>query len=216
MHFEVLVEDQSGEELLRGILPKLINESHTYRIISYKGIGFLPKNLKASDDPKLKSLLNNLPKMLKAYSKTQNNYSMCVFVICDLDTKCLRKFRNQLLKVADSIDSQLKVRFCIAVEEMEAWLLGDISAVTKAYPDSKMRILSNYENDKICGTWELLADAIYRGGSKALKKHSYSVIGKEKRLWAENIAPHINVDNNQSPSFNYFRLKIREILSPDE
>ena len=41
--------------------------------------------------------------------------------------------------------------------------------------------------------------------------HFY-VIGKEKSTWAEKIAPEMNVDKNASPSFCYFRDKIRELI----
>lgn len=47
MHFEILIEDKSGEEALNILLPKMINiEQHTFKIHSYKGIGQIPKNLK--------------------------------------------------------------------------------------------------------------------------------------------------------------------------
>ena len=61
-------------------------------------------------------------------------------------------------------------RFCLAIEEGEAWLLGDIPAIKKAYPQARDAVLNGYGNDSICGTWELLADAVVRGGSTALDK----------------------------------------------
>ena len=36
-------------------------------------------------------------------------------------------------------------------------------------------------------------------------------MGREKSDWAENIAPHMDVDANASPSFRYFRDKIRDL-----
>ncbi len=49
MHYEILVEDASGKIALKAILEKILGpngQDHTYRIISYKGIGHIPKNLK--------------------------------------------------------------------------------------------------------------------------------------------------------------------------
>ena len=42
MHFEILVEDQSGQKTLENIVPKMIGEKHTYKIHWYKGIGRIP------------------------------------------------------------------------------------------------------------------------------------------------------------------------------
>ena len=72
-------------------------------------------------------------------------------------------------------------------------------------------MLSGYKNDSICGTWEVLADAVYTGGSSALKKQLWWSVGREKSAWSKKIAPLMDVDNNASPSFRYFREKLREL-----
>ena len=41
MHFEVLVEDQSGKKALDILIPKIIGDQHTFRVIEYRGIGGL-------------------------------------------------------------------------------------------------------------------------------------------------------------------------------
>ena len=49
MHFEILAEDASGKIALESIMQKVLGPSggnHTYKIISYKGIGRIPQNLK--------------------------------------------------------------------------------------------------------------------------------------------------------------------------
>ena len=51
---------------------------------------------------------------------------------------------------------------------------------------AKMFVLSSYVNDSICGTWEQLADSVYKGGSqRSFKSGVASVIGAEKSAWAE-------------------------------
>ena len=37
-------------------------------------------------------------------------------------------------------------------------------------------------------------------------------VGKEKETWAEHIAPHVDVEHNASPSFQYFRKQVRALL----
>ncbi|MCP4699741.1 MAG: hypothetical protein GY862_23255 [Gammaproteobacteria bacterium] len=51
MHFEILVEDASGKIVLQSILGKILGpngQDHSYKIISYKGVGRIPKNLKGT------------------------------------------------------------------------------------------------------------------------------------------------------------------------
>ena len=69
----------------------------------------------------------------------------------------------------------------------------------------------HFVNDSICGTWELLADAVVTGGSKALTTRGWQAVGKEKSIWAVRVAPLMDVEKNASPSFRYFREKLREL-----
>ena len=210
MHFEILVEDQSGKVALDILVPKIIGENHTFKIIDYKGIGRIPKNLKPGDASK-RILLANLPRLLAGYGKSWQEYPAVVIVVCDLDDKCLKSFRGELMGLLNTCNPPPETRFCIAIEEGEAWFLGDISAIKKAYPKAKGSVLSSYINDSICGTWEQLADSIYKGGSQRLSCQGWQAIGAEKSVWAENIAPLMDLDNNTSPSFNYFLGKLREL-----
>ncbi len=216
MHFEILVEDKSGEKMLNILLPLIIGEQHTYQIHSYKGIGHIPKNLKSRTAVSKRILLNQLPRLLRGYGNTFSkyplNYQAVVVVICDLDNECLKSFRQELFSVLDTCKPKPETRFCIAVEEGEAWLLGDIAAIKKVYLNANDKFLNGYQNDAICGTWELLADAIYVGGAEKLKNQPWNVIGRIKSEWAEQITPHLDIDRNISPSFCYFRDKIRELI----
>jgi len=219
MHFEILVEDQSGKKALDILVPKIIaiGSDNTVRVISYKGIGRIPRNLRGVTDPSKRILLDRLPKLLKGYGKTFDsdlpNYRRAVIVVCDLDNKCLRDFRQELLNVLNRCNPQPETRFCIAIEEGEAWLLGDLSAIKVAYPRAKEAVLDSYTNDSICGTWEKLADALYSGGKSALSKKGWQAVGAEKSKWAETIALKMDVGNNNSLSFCYFRNKLRELIN---
>ena len=218
MHFEIYVEDFSGKKALDILMPKIIGDGHTFEVFGYKGIGDkIPENLRGQTDPSKRVLLDRLPQLLRGRGKTHAtystlNYRAAIIVVCDLDDRCLKEFRQQLIAVLDACNPKPETRFCIAVEEGEAWLLGDISAVKTAYPRARSTVLNDYENDAICGTWEILADAVFKGGSEALKGQGYQAIGIEKSAWAENIAPHMDINNNASPSFQYFLKKIRELI----
>ncbi|MYB71369.1 MAG: DUF4276 family protein [Gemmatimonadetes bacterium] len=222
MHFEVLVEDQSGKKALDILIPKIIGagDQHTCEVHFYKGIGRIPRNLKSGTEASNRLLLDQLPKLLRGYGKTfadyppdyPPDYPAVVILVCDLDDKCLKEFRQELFTALNACNPKPETRFCIAIEEGEAWLLGDIAAIKAAYPKAKDNVLSRYKNDAICGTWELLADAVYQGGANELKKKGWATVGQEKSIWAERITPHMDVAINASPSFCYFHKKIRELI----
>ena len=51
VHFEIFVEDQSGKQALDILVQKIIEISkHTFRVIAYKGIGRIPKDIGAKAD----------------------------------------------------------------------------------------------------------------------------------------------------------------------
>ena len=218
MHFEILVEDISGKTALEILIPKIISsEQHTFNIHHYKGLGHIPKGLKSASEAKKRILLDQLPRLVQGYGKTFSKYAAdcpaVLIVICDLDDRCLSTFRRKLLDIVDKCNPQPKTQFCIAIEEGEAWYLGDLAAVKAAYPGAKEAVLNSYTNDSICGTWQKLADAVFSGGKQNLSKQGGHAIGLEKTNWANNIPPLMDVDNNLSPSFCYFRDKLRDLTS---
>ncbi len=211
MHFEILVEDQSGKKALDILVPGIVGEAHTFKVHSYKGIGRIPRDMKDAGDAGKRILLENLPKLLKGYGKTFRNYPAVVILVCDLDNKCLKAFRQELFGILDQCTPKPKTGFCIAIEEGEAWFPGDLNAIREAYPRARNNVLNSYINDSICGTWEMLADAVHKGGSSALTAKGWRAVGAAKSKWAEEISPRMDITNNASPSFCYFRDKLKKI-----
>ncbi|MBO6858809.1 hypothetical protein [Roseibium sp.] len=215
MHFEILVEDISGKVALEHLFPKIASAEDTFNIHPYKGLGRIPKNIFKDKHPKARILLEQLPRLLRAYGKTHANYPddylAAVVVVCDLDQKDFSTFLKELNNTLQTCLPAPITRFCIAIEEGEAWLLGDLAAIKAAYPAAKKQVLDSYVNDSICGTWEVLADAVYQGGATALKAKGSQAIGQEKSRWAENICPNMDIDTNNSPSFIHFREAIRNL-----
>ena len=213
MHFEVLVEDQSGSIALEHILEKILGTNyteHSWQIYAYRGIGRLPRNLRGVTDPKARILLDRLPTILQGYGRSLPD-TASVVVVVDSDEKNCIEFKQELVAVLNTCNPRPKTLFRIAIEEGEAWLLGDRAAVKAAYPNAKDSVLNNYVQDSICGTWEVLADAVHPGGSQNLKRQGYQVAGKAKSDWAGEIAPHMDVDSNQSKSFQVFRDGVRNL-----
>ena len=214
MHIEVLVEDSSGAKLLETLLPTLIGpqgDPNTWRVHAYKGIGRLPEGLSAKSDPAKRALLNQLPRLLSGYGKTQGIDA--VVVVLDSDRRNCRSFLAELNSLLDRCHPAPNTLFGLAIEEMEAWFLGDRTALLAAYPKAKRDVLARYEQDSVCGTWELLADAVHPGGSHSVKKVGWPLPGKIKHEWAENIGPHMDVARNRSPSFCRFRDGLQSLVA---
>jgi len=214
MHFELLVEDQSGSIAIEHILEKILGPNyteHSWRMHAYKGKGQLPNNLYEAPNPKNQLLLNNLPSLLRGFGKSLQGLPIAVIVVVDLDNDDCLRFKQDLLNVLTTCNPPPQTLFRIAIEEGEAWLLGDRAAVTAAYPNARDAVLNGYVQDSICGTWEILADAVYPGGSAQLKQSFYQVAGQAKSEWAEEIAPNLDIDANKSRSFQVFRDGVRNL-----
>ena len=213
IHLELLVEDRSGKIMLDNLLPMILQDvpNVTYIVHPYKGIGRVPQNLRPGSGGRGRMLLDALPKLLDGYGKTFANWPAemtgAVVLVCDLDDKQLEVFKEQLEGILEACSIQPETRFCFAIEEGEAWLLGDIPAIEMAYPKVRKDILQHYKNDAICGTWELLAAAL----SFEYKGAAWYECGQKKAEWAEKITPYMNVDANASPSFKYFVTTLRDL-----
>ena len=207
MYNQFLVEDKSSEQLIDILMQKftLMYPDTIYNCKSFHGIGgFTKKN--TVKETKTGHLLNDLATYLRGFNKSLQNFPSVIVIVLDNDDSNTDELRNSLEQVANQNMITVDHVFCIAVEEVEAWLLGDHEAIASAYPNVKQSVLHSYVQDSICGTWETLADAIYPGGYPKLMKNavSYRAIGIIKAEWSKNIAVYMKFDSNNSPSFNYF------------
>ena len=214
MHIEVLVEDSSGEKLLRMLIPLLIGphgDPHTWRLHEYKGIGRIPRGLVTKADPTKRILLDQLPKLLRGYGKTPGIDA--VVVVLDTDKRDCARFLAELKAVTTSCNPVPNTLFRLAIEEIEAWYFGDRDALLAAYPRAKLDVLGKYVQDSACDTWELLADAVHAGGSSAIKKAGWPLPGQVKHEWAKKIGPFMDPDRNISPSFQKLRDGLRQLIT---
>jgi hypothetical protein len=211
MHIEFLVEDSSGAKLMDILAPKIIGPfaaPHTWNIHSYKGIGKIPTTLHSATDARKRILLERLPLILRGYAKTPGIDA--VVVVVDSDRKNCQDFLNELRDLATE-SNRPDTLFRIAIEEVEAWYLGDQAAIQTAYNRAKLTLLTKYEQDTVCGTWELLADVVYPGGVKAVHKVGWPLPGNLKHEWAERIGTHMEISRNSSPSFNKLVSGLRRL-----
>ena len=216
MHFQFLIEDQSSAALIKILMQKISvgNSNVTFSCKAFKGLGGLTKK-NTVKETKTGKLLNDLAIYLRGFNKSLQGFPSAIFVVLDNDDRNTAEFREELNYVACQNNITVDHVFCIAVEEIEAWLLGDENAILEAYPAAKLAKLHTYVQDSICGTWEFLAEVVYPGGMVKLQRDcsSYMEIGRYKYEWAKNISVYMDIDHNNSPSFMYFISEINKRIS---
>jgi len=208
MHLEICVEDASGKILLENILPRIVRDDITWRVHGYRGIGRIPKGLQSTDNAEHRIILDSLPKLIRGCANTP--YVTALIIIVDTDSRDCKDFLKELKSVHQEIAPAANVIFRLAIEEMEAWLLGDPEAIKAAYSNVQEGPMKAYKQDSVCGTWEILADAVHPGGSAALIAAGWPAPGAAKCEWAANIPPHMDFGANKSPSFK----KLLQALAP--
>jgi hypothetical protein len=202
VNLEVLVEERSAEQALRVLLPRIVPNAD-FEVRVFRG--------------KI-DLLKRLPDRLKGYATWITRANTCLVVLVDRDDDCLKLKADMeqmasaagLLTVAAvSLSRQAEVLNRIAVEELEAWFFGDISALCAAYPwvPASLGQRAKYRCPDVIlgGTWEAL--------EHVLQEHSYHPGGLAKVAAATKIAQHMNVDVNSSRSFQVFRDGIRRLVA---
>ncbi|MEI6445417.1 MAG: DUF4276 family protein [Nostocales cyanobacterium ELA583] len=194
MHIHFLVEESSTEIALKFIVPKIIGNIHTFEIHNFGN-----KN----------NLLKKLPERMKAYANFIPDDWRIVILIDEDRANCL-ELKNKLCD-ASSIVTKKKgniVLYRIVVEELESWFIGDVAAIRAEYekiPASLPQQAKFRDPDAIKGgTWEEL--------DKILKKYGYET-GLQKMNFAQKVSPHMDVENNQSRSFQVFRDELRKIIN---
>jgi hypothetical protein len=189
---EVLVEERSAETALKHLLPRIV-PGVPFEIIAFEG---------------KPDLLRRLPDRFRAYSHYWSMINMRIVVLLDRDRDDCLQLKAELQQVgATARLPSHAVLFRIVVEELEAWFLGDVPALCRAYPKlpPSLGVREGYRDpDAICGTWEAL--------ERVLREHGYHSKGLAKSVAAQDIAPHMNVEDNRSRSFQVFRDGLRRLV----
>jgi hypothetical protein len=217
---EVLVEDRSTEQALRHLIP-LIAPHCSFNIRSFDG---------------KRGLMKRLPGRLRGYAeRVRYDPNLRIVVVVDLDDDNCHELKKTLEDMTRSagLTSLRSVRTAqipivatrIAIEELEAWFVGDVGALRTAYPripqslglaecGSHARVCSpvlaarhNFRepDDVRGGTWEAL--------ERLLQSHGYHNGGMRKIALADEVARHMDVENNRSTSFCCLRDGIRRLTN---
>jgi hypothetical protein len=201
----VLVEGPSERALFEGWGQRFLS-SHSLRIHPHQGKGRLPGDPDARVDPRRRGLLDQLPAKLRAFGQDLDSKTDRVLVLVDADDDDCEELKDRLAALKERIHPCPEVMFRIAVEETEAFYLGDVNAIRKAFRSVKLSAMKDYEQDAPdVGTWEIFRDVI--GASD-----------EDKVEWATQIAPCLSKDplKNKSPSFRHLCGAMRKLCGEAE
>ncbi len=200
MHLEVLLEEASAEAIVRRVIEAKAPANATYDVRVFEG---------KSD------LLGCLEQRLRGYRAWQID-DLRVLVLVDRDDEDCRDLKARLELTAHGAgfttrgtgdSNSFEVCNRIAVEELEAWLLGDEPALRAAFP--RVRPFAGravYRNpDQIDGTWE--------SAERLLQRSGYYAGGLRKRDFATRVAAHMSLDTNRSASYLTFVDGVHSLLA---
>jgi hypothetical protein len=201
MHIEFLVEELSAEAALLNLVPKIIREDSSYNIHVFQG-----KN----------DLLKNLPKRLRGYRPWLPD-DWYIVVLIDKDNEECSELKQKLEVRAHyegfitKSNARPNVKFHIinriAIEELEAWFLGDVRALHVAYPKIPITLdkRKNFRNpDAIHNTSEAL--------ERVLKRAGYYRGGMPKIEVARRVSLHMEPERNISKSFQIFWGALQNLI----
>lgn len=215
MHVEVLTEDKSGSYVLDGLMVKLLRKArkeHTWAVRPHRGKGHWPKSPMASPRRMASGLLDLLPAKLRAYESVFSPQQLLLVVVLDADDEPPAGLRDKLRSLAVLHAPTLPVIIGLSVEEMESWLLGDFQAIARAYPKADRSRMQHYQQDSVCGTWQILAEVLLQEDAQRLIEIGYPAVGQYKSEWAQKIVPYMEPERNRSPSFQEFRSQLEKAL----
>lgn len=203
MHIEFLVEEASAEAALANLLPRMLGPGHTFGIHAHQG---------KSD------LLARLPGKLRGYRSWLPS-DWRIVVLIDEDREDCARLKGRLEQAAREAGLTTKSapgsdgRFCVlnrlAVEELEAWFLGDVAALVATFPrlPSTLDHMARFRDPDAVpgGTWEAL--------ERVLQKAGYYPGGLPRVEFARRVSRYMDPQRNRSRSFRVFRQGLSEVLS---
>jgi len=188
MTLHVFTEEASFEKFARHLFARLIPDVDV-RIYSHQGKQDLEKALRTT-----------LPTISKIPDAR-------ILVTRDQDSENCRMLKKRLLDlITGKCFCIYKIR--IVCRELECWMLGDMEAISKAYPRFKPE---QYQHKADFREVDLIADAPDRllRMIPELKENK----SLPKLAFANNVAPHMNVDINTSLSFKHFVTSVLQLTS---
>ena len=195
MHIEFLVEELSAEAALHNLIPRIAGPVISYRLHSFQGKDDLIKKLPG----RLMGYRHWLPPDWRIMVLIDEDRQDCLILKARLEQIAVNAGLVTKSQVGPRGNFQLITR--LAIEELEAWFLGDVAALCAEYPrvPQNLNKKSKYRDPDAIqgGTWE--------ARERVLKKAGYYAGGLPKVEAARRISSHMDPKRNISKSFQVFR-----------
>lgn len=147
-----------------------------------------------------RDLEKSIPRKLRGWNEPGD---IRFVILHDQDTKDCVSLKTALQQLCDVTERPCLVR--IACQEMEAWYFGDVNALCLAYGQPKLRDVIRKEKFRI-------PDAIPNP-----KEQLYKLIPEHQQIsGAKRVAPHMNIEQNTSVSFQKFVSGVRRMACCQE
>jgi hypothetical protein len=197
---EVFLEELSAEAALRNLLPGLLGSAWTCRFHVFDGKHDLLEELPS----RLRGLARRLPPTSRILVLVDEDREDCVAIKSALEDAAEQAGLSTKSGVGEG---PFQVVNRVAVEELEAWFLGDTQALLAAYPEVPPDLGSRRpygDPDAVTGgTSEALERVLQRAG--------YYAAGMPKIEVARNISSHMDPLRNSSHSFQVFVSGVQAI-----
>lgn len=192
---EVFVEEPSMEHALRALLPKIRPDlCDRFQVHAFDGVDDMLKKL----PDRFLGYAGWIPADWRILVVRDEDRRNCATLKADIENIARRAGLVPKPQVARAAGFNVLTR--IAIEELEAWLLGDVAALAATYPGvpptlGNQRPFRNV--DAVGGgTWEAL--------ERVLQKAGHFLGGLPKIQVAREVAANMDPNRNTSRSFRVF------------
>jgi hypothetical protein len=188
-NLHIFVEELSAKRVLDIIVPQIIPVNVTFQVYPHQGKQDLEKALN-----KTVPSISRIP-------------GARILIMRDQDSGDCRKVKQNLTETLQG-KSEAPTLIRIICRELEAWYLGDLYAVNKAYPRVKP---NHYVSKSDFRNVDLIQNA--HGFLLTIIPEYSGRTSLPKIEVAENVAPFLNIHQNTSRSFKCFVSGIDKLLT---
>ncbi len=180
-HLVLFLEEPSAQEMLKGLLPRILPDAVSFQCVVFEGKQDLEKHL---------------GRKLRAWSVPETLF----VVIRDQDSAACNAVKQKLVDICrEARKPQTLVR--VACHELESWYLADLTAVEQGL---KINGLQKLQEKKKYLAPDHLTNPVQE--LERLTSNAYQKISGSRA-----IGPHLSPDNERSISFKNFVAGVRKL-----
>lgn len=185
----VFTEEESAKILFDAILPKLLPEGVFFNVYKHQGKQDLERSLRTT---------------LPSISKIPGSR---ILITRDQDSADCKDIKNRINEIAFEY-CQCPYLIRIVCHELESWFLGDLNAIKSVFPRFNQEAYRNKAElrivDRVVSPNEYLLKIIPEYSGRAYLP---------KLETAEKISPYLDLDKNNSTSFNNSISGIKRLVN---